>query len=62
MRDKGYNIDPVPSIELVGDDVDNAGMRNSWVKPRTMIRSISLSPYTLTGVIPKILCVLTRMR
>jgi hypothetical protein len=24
MRDKGYNIDPVPSIELVGDDVDNA--------------------------------------
>jgi hypothetical protein len=24
MREKGYNIDPVPSIELVGDDVDNA--------------------------------------
>jgi hypothetical protein len=24
MRGKGYNIDPVPSIELVGDDVDNA--------------------------------------
>ena len=24
MRRKGYNIDPVPSIELVGDDVNNA--------------------------------------
>ncbi len=24
MRGKGYNIDPVPSIKLVGDDVDNA--------------------------------------
>jgi hypothetical protein len=24
MRGKGYNIDPAPSIELVGDDVDNA--------------------------------------
>ena len=24
MRGKGYNIDPVPSIELVGDDADNA--------------------------------------
>jgi hypothetical protein len=24
MRGKGYNIDPVPSIELVGDDVNNA--------------------------------------
>jgi hypothetical protein len=25
MREKGYNIDPVPSIELVDDDMDNAG-------------------------------------
>jgi hypothetical protein len=25
MRGKGYNIDPSPSIELVGDDMDNAG-------------------------------------
>ena len=25
MREKGYNIDPAPSIELVGDDMDNAG-------------------------------------
>jgi hypothetical protein len=25
MREKGYNIDPVPSIAIVDDDVENAG-------------------------------------
>jgi hypothetical protein len=60
MIDKGYNIEPLPSVQFVGDDVSNAEEflgKTAYYDPQE-----KMIPYTLMVVIQKILYVLTLTR
>jgi hypothetical protein len=60
MIDKGYNIEPLPGLELIDDDVTNA--EDFFGKTAYYEPTHKPSFYILTGVIPKILRVVLHMK